>query len=112
MRLTRKQKEELKKELILSLSSDQEIVRIVIFGSFADSDNPNDMDVAVFQESNEGYLTLSMKYRRQTRTISERIPLDIFPVRSEITADPFLSEIRQGEVIYERRNSDMAEVCG
>jgi predicted nucleotidyltransferase len=102
MRLTEKQKEQLRKELVSCLSSDTEIVKIVIFGSFSDSDDPNDIDVAVFQDSKESYLPLAMKYRKRTRAVSDRIPLDIFPVKAGACSDPFLSEIIRGEVIYER----------
>ncbi len=102
MQLTKKQKEELKRELIFCLNKDKEIVKIVLFGSFVNSDNPKDMDIAVFQDSNEGYLPLSMKYRKRTRVISKKIPLDIFPVKSQVNTDPFLSEIAKGVVIYER----------
>lgn len=102
MALTEKQKEELKKELVLCLKSDVEVKKIVVFGSFIDSSEPLDLDVAVFQESNEAYLPLAMKYRRKTRAIAKKIPLDIFPVRSNVKDHTFLSEIDRGEVIYER----------
>ncbi|RLC13164.1 MAG: nucleotidyltransferase domain-containing protein [Deltaproteobacteria bacterium] len=111
MQLTLEQKNGLKKKLVSCLSYDKEIVRIVVFGSFVDSDDPNDMDIAVFQSSDENYLTLAMKYRRKTRPIADKIPLDIFPVRSGACDDPFLSRIMCGEIIYEKRNADMAEIC-
>ncbi|MCP4109446.1 MAG: nucleotidyltransferase domain-containing protein [Desulfobacteraceae bacterium] len=102
MRLSKKQKEQLKKDIISCLSTDKEIKKIVIFGSFIDSDNPGDIDIAVFQNSNEGYLPLAMRYRKKTREISHKIPLDIFPLKTDRYSDPFLSEINNGEVIYER----------
>jgi predicted nucleotidyltransferase len=102
MRFTLKQKEELKRKLIYCLSSEKEIVRIVIFGSFVNSDDPHDMDVAVFQDSNEAYLPLAMKYRKKTNEVSDIIPLDIIPLKSQVKTDPFLSVISNGEVIYER----------
>ena len=102
MIFTQKQKEELKKELVLCLKSDEAVKKIVIFGSFIDSGDPMDLDVAVFQESDEPYLPLAMKYRRKTRAISKRIPIDIFPVRSNVKDHSFLSEIDRGEVLYER----------
>jgi len=61
MTLTEKQKDELKKELVACLSSDDEVKKIVIFGSFVKSSDPLDLDVAVFQESNETYLPLALK---------------------------------------------------
>lgn len=102
MVLNLKQKDLLKKELVSCLSGDQEIRRIVIFGSFVDSASPEDMDVAVFQDSDDSYLALAMKYRTQARSVSRRIPLDIIPLRAGVTADPFLKEIERGETIYER----------
>ena len=102
MILTEKQKDELKKELVLCLKSDEEIRKIVVFGSFISSGDPLDLDVAVFQESDEAYLPLAMKYRRKTRAIAKKIPLDIFPVKSNAKNHTFLSEIEQGEVLYER----------
>lgn len=81
---------------------EKEIVKIIIFGSFVDSEVPHDMDVAVFQDSNEGYLPLAMKYRKKTHEISDIIPLDIIPLKSQVETDPFLPEILNGEVVYGR----------
>lgn len=102
MLLTEKQKDELKKELVLCLKSDAEVKKIVVFGSFIDSSDPVDLDVAVFQESDEAYLPLAMKYRKKTRALARKIPIDIFPVRSNVKDHTFLSEIDRGEVLYER----------
>jgi len=102
MILTEKQKDELKKELVSCLKSEVEVKKIVVFGSFIDSSEPLDLDVAVFQESDETYLPLAMKYRRKTRAIARRIPIDIFPVRLNVKDHTFLSEIDCGEVVYER----------
>ena len=99
---TSKQKELLKKELVSCLAEDTEIRRIVVFGSFLTSPVPADMDVAVFQDSNEAYLPLAMKYRRQTRAVARRIPLDIIPLRCDVSGSSFLKEIEFGEVLYER----------
>lgn len=102
MRITLQQKNDLKRKLVSCLRNDNEIVKIVIFGSFVDSDNPHDIDVAVFQDSSEGYLPLAMKYRIKTEEIAKILPLDIFPLKSQTATDPFLAEIAKGEVIYER----------
>ncbi len=110
MIFTEKQKEQLKKELVSCLSSEEEVLKIVIFGSFVNSSDPRDLDVAVFQESNESYLPLAMKYRRKTRSVANKIPLDIFPVKSDADRHSFLSEIARGEVVYERRNKSLAEI--
>jgi hypothetical protein len=92
----------IKQELAACLANDTEISRIVVFGSFNESDSPADMDVAIFQTSDLPYLPLALKYRRQTRSISRRIPLDIIPVRPNAADSPFLGEINKGETIYER----------
>ena len=102
MKFTEKQKDELKNELVNSLSSDENVKKIVIFGSFIKSNDPHDLDVAVFQESNDPYLHLAMEYRRKTRSIADKIPMDIFPVKSDADGHSFLSEIAGGEIVYER----------
>jgi predicted nucleotidyltransferase len=96
------QKEMLKRDLVRCLADDEEIERIVVFGSFVTSQTPADMDVAVFQNSHDAYLPLAMKYRRQTRSVARRIPLDIIPLKSGITGGHFLKEIESGETVYER----------
>lgn len=88
--------------LISFLTDEPEVRRIVIFGSFLTSQNPHDLDVAVFQDSNEKYLPLALKYRRKTRSIAEKIPLDIFPLRLDAGGSFFMDEISKGRVVYER----------
>ena len=95
-------KGEIKQQLAACLSGEAEVRRIVVFGSFVTDPDPHDLDVAVFQDSDEGYLPLALKYRRATRAIARHIPLDIFPVRATGASGAFLSEIAKGEVIYER----------
>ncbi len=102
MIINSKEKDQLKKDLVACLENDNEIRKIVVFGSFLSSPAPQDMDVAVFQESDEPYLSLALKYRKQVRPVSQKIPLDIFPLKSNVHSDPFLHEIEQGETIYER----------
>ncbi len=99
---TERQKQLLKRRLVSSLKGEREVCRIVIFGSFVNSDDPHDLDVAVFQDSDEKYLPLAMKYRRKTREIARMIPMYILPLRAGIQGDTFLDEIDRGEVIYER----------
>ncbi|MFH0729784.1 MAG: nucleotidyltransferase domain-containing protein [Pseudomonadota bacterium] len=96
------EKQELTKQLVASLRAENDIRKVVIFGSFLSSDHPNDMDVAVFQESAESYLKLAMKYRKLTRAVSKKIQLDIFPVRLDASNTAILSEIEHGEVVYEK----------
>lgn len=100
--LSVQQKRMLTDQLIASLAGEREVCRIVIFGSFLHSDDPHDLDVAVFQDSDETYLPLALKYRKKTRGIAHRIPLDIIPLRAGAKDGSFLDEIERGEVIYER----------
>ena len=100
--LTIEEKQELKKQLVSTFKYEKDIRKIVIFGSFLSSDSPQDMDVAVFQESSEGYIKLAMKYRKMTRVVSKKIPIDIFPIRSNADDASILSEIENGEVVYEK----------
>lgn len=93
----------IKEKLKETLSKEKEVSRIIIFGSFLHSKSPGDLDVAVFQNSEEKYLNLSLKYRKLTREIAKIIPLDIIPIR-ENSKGTFLNEINMGEVIYEKRS--------
>jgi uncharacterized protein len=102
MDLQSESKEMIKKEIISRLSEFPEIRRIVIFGSFLDSDRPNDIDIAVFQDSDEGYYSLAMKYRKNLRPIANKIPIDLIPIRRNVETDPFVQEIGNGEVLYEK----------
>jgi len=99
---TQPQKESLKRQLVNCLEGEKEVCRIVIFGSFLRSSEPNDIDVAVFQDSSEKYLPLAMKYRKKTREIARVIPLDIIPLKADTSNGTFMDEIAEGEVIYER----------
>ncbi len=101
MTLIKKDKNELIREIRDRLSTQNEIYKIVIFGSFNTSDSPADIDIAIFQNSDENYLPLSMKYRKLTREISKRIPIDIIPLKQN-PGGSFMREIEQGEIIYER----------
>jgi predicted nucleotidyltransferase len=85
------------------LANEQEIQRIIVFGSFINSKNPNDIDIAVFQNSKERYLELSMKYRKLVRELITIIPYDIIPIQTNASGS-FLSDIEAGEIIYEKRN--------
>lgn len=99
---TENQKQLLKQQLVDSLKTEAEVCRIVIFGSFLSSSEPNDMDVAIFQDSDEKYLPLAMKYRKKTRDIARIIPMNIIPLRAGLKSGVFLEEIEQGEVVYEK----------
>jgi len=97
-------KDEVKNEIVNSLKEQKEIERIIIFGSFNESDSPNDIDIAVVQNSNENYLTLALKYRKLIRNISKEIAIDIFPISEKNDNSFFINEITSGEVIYARGN--------
>lgn len=101
MEFTETQKERIKKELRSLLSAETEVTKIVIFGSFLNSENPHDIDIAVFQNSDQKYIPLSMKYRRLTRKLAKILPIDIIPIKSN-SSNPFINAIESGEVIYER----------
>ncbi len=101
--MNKKEKLYIKEKLKETLSKEKEVSRVIIFGSFLNSKTPRDIDVAVFQNSKEKYLNLSLKYRKLTRDIAKIIPLDIIPIK-ENSFGTFLNEINLGEVIYERRN--------
>lgn len=97
-------KAELKDRIVNLLKGEKEIERIIIFGSFNKSDSPNDIDIAVIQNSSDNYLTLALKYRKLVRNISKEIAVDIFPIIKENNNSFFLREVSSGEVIYARGN--------
>ena len=99
--LTPEAKNRLKAHVAQCLRSAPEIRKVIVFGSFVSSDDPEDMDIAVFLDNEGSYLPLALKYRKMTRPVAKQIPLDIVPVRPNATG-PMLSEIESGEVIYER----------
>jgi len=83
------------------LSQFKEVNKVILFGSFVKSDNPNDIDIAIVQNSNDNFLTLSLKYRKVLRELSKTIPLDIVPIKAN-TEGVFLEEINKGQIVYER----------
>jgi uncharacterized protein len=96
-------KESIKRDLAACLGGEKEVRKVVVFGSFLKLPEPHDIDIAVFQDSQDSYLPLALKYRKLTRSISSRIPLDIIPLRCDASAASFfLEEIKKGEVVCER----------
>ena len=95
---------ELKSKIVDSLKGQKEIERIIIFGSFNRSDSPNDIDIAVVQNSSDNYLTLALKYRKLIRNITKEIAVDIFPIFRKNENIFFKNEVETGEVIYARGN--------
>ncbi|MCK5913093.1 MAG: nucleotidyltransferase domain-containing protein [Desulfuromusa sp.] len=102
MHLTQPEKDDIKRALVVSLRDESEITKIVVFGSFLTASDPHDLDVAVFQNSNQTYLPLAMKYRRKTRMLAKRITLDILPLKAGVQDSVMLNAIAHGEVIYEK----------
>jgi len=83
------------------LSQFNEVNKVILFGSFVKSNNPNDIDIAVVQTSEDNFLTLSLKYRKVLRELSKNIPLDIVPIKAGANGS-FLEEINKGQIVYER----------
>jgi predicted nucleotidyltransferase len=102
MAISTEKKHDLKKELVERLHLAPEITKIIIFGSFLVDAAPNDIDVAIVQNSDLPYLTLAMKYRKLTRSVARQLPLDIIPLKAGAMDCAILDAIAQGEVIYER----------
>ncbi|MCI5130474.1 MAG: nucleotidyltransferase domain-containing protein [Candidatus Electrothrix sp. EH2] len=101
MTISKSRKESIKAQIRNTLCREKEIQKIVLFGSFLSSDSPNDIDVAVFQNSDEKYLPLALKYRKLVREIAKILPVDVLPLKSAAQG-AFLQEIEAGETIYER----------
>ena len=101
MNLTNSKKQGFVNIIKEKLSRFSEVRKIVLFGSFVESNKPNDIDIAVIQNSDEDFLTLSLKYRKILRELSKQIPLDIVPIKQNSTG-VFLNEIDKGQVVYER----------
>ena len=105
MRTTFLDKAQLKQDLVTALADDVLVEKVVIFGSFNSSDDPHDMDIAVFSTSTADYLTLALAYRRRLREIARIIPLDVLPIPLPCDPDsPFFGEINKGETVYEKRH--------
>jgi predicted nucleotidyltransferase len=102
MYLDNEKKHFLKNKIIEIMQQNEEIHKVVIFGSFNESSDPNDIDIAIFENTKIDYLTLALKYRKQLREISNEISIDVIPVRIDAPENSFISELNKGEVIYER----------
>jgi len=102
MNLQRETREKLKEEIVAGLAGFPEVQRVVVFGSFVTSDDPHDLDIAVFQDSDESYYPLAMKYRRTLRSVAKKLPLDVIPLRRNPGEGTFMQETQKGEVLYER----------
>ncbi len=103
MILTNNTKKEFTNIIREKLSTFSEVNKIILFGSFVKSNSPNDIDIAIIQNSSENFLTLSLKYRKVLRDLAKVIPLDVVPIK-EVSKGSFLAEIEKGNIVYERGN--------
>lgn len=101
MSLTDKKKLSFIETIKTNLSQFSEVKQIVLFGSFVNSKTPNDIDIAIVQNSDKDFLTLSLRYRKVLRELSKIIPLDIVPIKQNVKGS-FLQEISKGLIVYER----------
>lgn len=62
--MTPTEKNKIKNKIIEQLSSDKAIRKIVVFGSFVSSDYPEDIELAIFSESDRDYLSQAMEYKK------------------------------------------------
>ena len=99
--LSESDKQQIKRELVERLKGEPEVRKVVIFGSFATAPDPDDLDVAIFQDSDQAYLPLATKYRRLLGPVADIIPIDVIPVRPSPEPGEFLDEVLNGEVVYE-----------
>ena len=67
------EKMELSSKISKNLSKFNEIKKIVIFSSYFRSKKPNDIDIAIIQDSKSDFLSLSLKYRKELRDIAKKL---------------------------------------
>lgn len=96
------EKKTIQDEVISSLSSYPSLQKIIVFGSFFAAFAPNDIDIAVVDNSGKDYMTLSIDYRKMLLSLAGRIPIDLVPLKSLDSKGYMMSEIKKGRVIYER----------
>ena len=81
-------KANLKKYIVEQLSQEPEVEKVIIFGSFLKSNTPNDIDIAILQNSCQTYLTLALKYRKLLRPLYSFFPIDVIPLRLDAPGQP------------------------
>lgn len=106
--MTKAGKEKIKDEVLKKLAFDESIEKIIVFGSFVKSDEPKDIDLAIFSNSDRDYLSLALEYRKKLRSVSKEIPVDIIPIKIPYEEISFMNEINSGETIYEKRDKVVA----
>lgn len=96
-------KQQIRRQLQSAFVDDSTVEKIIVFGSFITSETPHYLDLAVFCDSSDDYLTLALALRKKLRGISSIIPIDLVPIA--VPYDPsaaFMQEINKGEVVYEK----------
>ena len=96
------EKDEIQSEIIRSLSAYPSLQKIIVFGSFLSALSPNDIDLAVVDNSGKDYMTLAMDYRKLLVNLAGRIPVDLVPLKSLNSEGYMMREIKKGQVVYER----------
>ncbi len=100
-------KQNIRRQLRTAFIDDGTIEKIVVFGSFITSESPNDLDLAVFCNSSDDYLTLSLALRKKLRDISSIIPIDLVPIA--MPCDPSATFMQKSTMVRwcMRRNSEV-----
>lgn len=103
--MPRVDKQHICRQLQSTFVDDSKVEKIIVFGSFVTSDTPHDLDLAVFCNSSDDYLTLALALRKKLRGISSIIPIDLVPIAMPYDSSAaFMQEINKGEVVYEKRH--------
>jgi len=93
---------QIKQAVVEAMQNEQDIHKIIVFGSFLSSETPGDIDVAVLGKFAQGYLEVATRLRKKVRHIAKILPVDIVPIQEDAPPNRFFQEIQKGEVIYER----------
>ena len=95
-------KNQIKQAVVEAMKNEQDIHKIIVFGSFLSSKTPGDIGVAVLGKFTKGYLEVATRLRKKVRHIAKILPVDIVPIQEDAPPNSFFQEIQKGEVIYER----------
>lgn len=69
-------------DMIAEKISGPEVKKLILFGSFVESANPNEINLAIISEENLDYISKVAKYRKKIKDLSKKIPVQIFPLLS------------------------------
>jgi hypothetical protein len=97
-------KQKIKNDIVSRLKGFKHLRKIIIFGSFNSAVQPNDIDIAVVDDSGKDYWTLAVAYRTKLHGLDGNLPVDLLPLVSdkfEASTELFSQEIKKGELIYE-----------